>query len=71
MRLGSSGPTVPISSLNAVAPGFIDTDMTKGMKATAQASPGVQIVALDTTLDTQRYGELFDFVVGVQGLAGK
>ena len=31
-----------------------------------EAKQGVYIIALDTTLDTHRYGEWFDFVVGVQ-----
>lgn len=35
------------------------------IKAAADASPGVRIVALDVTLDGHRYGEQFDFVVGI------
>jgi hypothetical protein len=35
------------------------------IKAAAAAPPGVRIVALDVTLDGQRYGERFDFVVSV------
>ena len=35
------------------------------IKATANANPGVRIVALDVTLDGHRYGEQFDFVVGI------
>jgi glyoxylase-like metal-dependent hydrolase (beta-lactamase superfamily II) len=33
--------------------------------ADPKAPPGVRIVALDVRLDNHRYGELFDFVVGV------
>ena len=36
------------------------------LKATPQAKAGVHIVALDTTLDAQRYGEWFDFVVATE-----
>jgi hypothetical protein len=35
------------------------------VKASAGAPAGVRIVALDITLDGRRYGEWFDFVVGV------
>ncbi|MGO8929623.1 MAG: MBL fold metallo-hydrolase [Limisphaerales bacterium] len=35
------------------------------IKAAANAPSGVQILALDVTLDGQRYGERFDFVVGI------
>jgi len=35
------------------------------IRAAANAPPGVRIVALDVTLDGQRYGERFDLVVGV------
>ena len=35
------------------------------LKATADAAPGVRLVAFDVTLDGQRYGEWFDLVVGV------
>jgi hypothetical protein len=35
------------------------------IKAAADAKPGIRIVALDVTLDGRSYGELFDFVVGV------
>jgi len=42
------------------------------VKAAPDAPPGVRIVALDVTLDGRRYGEWFDFVVGVEsGKAGK
>jgi hypothetical protein len=33
--------------------------------AAANAAPGVRLVALDVTLDGRRYGEWFDFVVGI------
>jgi hypothetical protein len=36
------------------------------IKATSAAKPGVRIVALDTTIAGKRYGEWFDFVVGVK-----
>jgi hypothetical protein len=36
--------------------------------ARAGAEPGVHIVALDISLDGQRYGERFDFVVGIEDL---
>jgi len=36
------------------------------IKATSAAKPGVRIVALDTTIAGKRYGEWFDFVVGVE-----
>jgi glyoxylase-like metal-dependent hydrolase (beta-lactamase superfamily II) len=36
------------------------------LRAAPDAKPGVQIVALDVTLDGRRYGEWFDFVVDVQ-----
>jgi hypothetical protein len=35
------------------------------LKATADAGAGVRLVALDVTLDGRRYGEWFDFVVGI------
>jgi glyoxylase-like metal-dependent hydrolase (beta-lactamase superfamily II) len=35
------------------------------IRAVANAPSGVRIVALDVTLDGQRYGERFDFVLGV------
>ena len=35
------------------------------IRAASDAEPGVRIVALDVTLDGQRYGERFDFVVCV------
>jgi hypothetical protein len=35
------------------------------IKATAEAASGVRIVGLDVTLDGHRYGERFDFVVGI------
>jgi glyoxylase-like metal-dependent hydrolase (beta-lactamase superfamily II) len=35
------------------------------VKAESNTTPGVRIVALDVTLDDMRYGERFDFVVGV------
>ena len=35
------------------------------LKAAADAAGGVRIVGLDITLDGQRYGQLFDLVVGV------
>ena len=41
------------------------------LKAAAGASPGVRIVALDTTLDGKRYGEWFDFVVAVEDEAAR
>ena len=34
--------------------------------ATAAAVTGVKLVALDVTLDGRRYGEWFDFVVGIE-----
>jgi glyoxylase-like metal-dependent hydrolase (beta-lactamase superfamily II) len=43
--------TVPVPLRIALAPGV---------------KPGVQIVAIDVTLDGKRYGEWFDFVVGVR-----
>jgi hypothetical protein len=39
------------------------------LKAASAAKSGVQIVALDVTVDGKRYGEWFDFVVGV--MAGR
>ena len=36
------------------------------IKATAETKAGVHIVALDVTLDGRRYGERFDFVVGIE-----
>lgn len=36
------------------------------LRAAADAKPGVQIVAMDATLDGRRYGEWFDVVVDVQ-----
>ncbi|MCX6902603.1 MAG: MBL fold metallo-hydrolase [Verrucomicrobia bacterium] len=36
------------------------------IKAAADAKAGVHIVALDVTLDGRRYGERFDFVVGIE-----
>jgi uncharacterized membrane protein len=39
--------------------------------ADADAAPGVRLIGLDTTLDGQRYGEWFDFVVGVSAPAGR
>jgi hypothetical protein len=35
------------------------------IKALDDTQPGVRIVALDVTLDGQRYGERFDFAVGI------
>jgi len=35
------------------------------LKAATNAHLGVRIVALDVTLDGQRYGERFDFMVGI------
>ena len=35
------------------------------IKASADADPGVRIVALDVTLDGHRHGEQFDFVIGI------
>jgi hypothetical protein len=35
------------------------------LKAATDAKPGPHMVALDTTLDGRRYGELFDFVAVV------
>jgi hypothetical protein len=35
------------------------------VQATRDASEGVCIVALDVTLDGRRYGQRFDFIVGV------
>ncbi len=35
------------------------------LTAASSIQPGVHIVALDVTLDGKRYGELFDFVVGI------
>jgi glyoxylase-like metal-dependent hydrolase (beta-lactamase superfamily II) len=35
------------------------------VRAVNDASAGVRIVAMDVTLDAQRYGELFDFIIGV------
>ena len=35
------------------------------IKAATNAHLGVRIVALDVTLDGQRYGERFDFMVGI------
>ena len=40
------------------------------LKAGPQTKPGVQMIALDTTMDARRYGEWFDFVVRV-GQPGK
>jgi hypothetical protein len=36
------------------------------LKAAPDAGSGVHLVALDVTLDGHRYGEWFDFVVGVE-----
>jgi glyoxylase-like metal-dependent hydrolase (beta-lactamase superfamily II) len=36
------------------------------LKATPQAKQSIRLVALDTTVDTKQYGELFDCVVGIQ-----
>jgi hypothetical protein len=36
------------------------------LKAAADAKVGTHIVGLDITLDGKRYGEWFDFIVGVQ-----
>lgn len=36
------------------------------LKATPEAGSGVQLVALDVTLDGQRYGERFDFIVSLE-----
>jgi hypothetical protein len=36
------------------------------IKADPNASAGVHLMALDVTLDGQRYGEWFDFIVNVQ-----
>jgi len=42
------------------------------VKATSAAKPGVRIVALDTAIAGKRYGEWFDFTVGVKdGGTGK
>ena len=35
------------------------------IQAAADAKPGVRMGALDITLDGHRYGELFDFVIGI------
>jgi hypothetical protein len=35
------------------------------VKASPDAEPGVRIIALDVTVDGRRYGEWFDFVVGI------
>jgi glyoxylase-like metal-dependent hydrolase (beta-lactamase superfamily II) len=35
------------------------------IQARAEVSPGIKIVALDVSLDGHRYGEWFDFVVGI------
>ena len=36
------------------------------LKAAPDAQPGVHIVAIDVTLDGERYGEWFDFIVSVE-----
>jgi glyoxylase-like metal-dependent hydrolase (beta-lactamase superfamily II) len=36
------------------------------LKAAPDATPGVRIVALDVSLDGRRFGEWFDFIVGVE-----
>jgi hypothetical protein len=35
------------------------------IKASANAAKGTHIVALDATIDGHRYGERFDFILGV------
>jgi len=37
------------------------------IRAAFDTAPGLRVVALDVTLNGQRYGERFDFVVGVGG----
>ena len=58
----------------AADPAVIDGSLSAGSKAvfpniiraTTDAAPGVRIAALDVTLDGQRHGELFDFVVEIE-----
>jgi glyoxylase-like metal-dependent hydrolase (beta-lactamase superfamily II) len=40
------------------------------VRLSPQAAPGTRIVALDVTLDGSRYGEWFDFVIGVSAEDG-
>jgi glyoxylase-like metal-dependent hydrolase (beta-lactamase superfamily II) len=40
------------------------------VRVSPEAAPGTRIVALDVTLDGSRYGEWFDFVIGVGGEDG-
>ena len=53
----------------AVLAGQLDSEARRAfpirLRATADAKPGVHIVALDITRDGKRFGELFDFVVEV------
>ena len=53
----------------AVLEGKLDSETRRAfplrLRATADAKPGVHIVALDITRDGKRFGELFDFVVEV------
>ena len=52
--------------LEGTTPAAATIQVSLRLKASSQTTPGARLVALDTTLDGRRYGEWFDFVIGVQ-----
>ena len=66
------GLAVEPAVLEGTTPAEASVAVRLQIKAAAAAKPGVQIVALDTTIEGKRYGEWFDFVVAVRaGGAGR
>jgi glyoxylase-like metal-dependent hydrolase (beta-lactamase superfamily II)/dienelactone hydrolase len=60
------GLVVEPAVLEGELPGELRRSFPVRVKAAPDATAGVRIVGLDVTLDGQRYGEWFDFVVGIE-----
>ena len=61
----TAGPGRRAGGLGRRLPGESRRSFPVRVRAAPEAHPGTRIVALDVTLDGRRYGEWFDFVVGV------
>ena len=57
--------------LEGIAPPTTTVQVPLRLKATSRAKQGVQLIALDATLDGRRYGEWFDFTANVANVASE
>ena len=57
--------------LEGIAPPTTTVQVPLRLKATSRAKQGVQLIALDATLDGRRYGEWFDFTANVADVASE